>query len=86
MKVLVTGAAGFIGSHLVRKLLAEGCEVRAIDNFSTGLRWRLDAVKDNIDLIEGDICDPDACKRAVQGVDGILHQAAIPSVEELVSE
>lgn len=80
MKFLVTGAGGFIGSHIVRALLKEKHTVRVIDNFSTGYRWRLDEVRDSIELIEGDICNVDTVRRAVEGVDRICHQAAIPSV------
>ncbi len=80
MKFLVTGAAGFIGSHIVRALLKENHSVRVIDNFSTGYRWRLEEVQDHIEIIEGSICDVDTVRRAVEGVDRICHQAAIPSV------
>src|SRR4051812_5472565 len=80
MKVLLTGAAGFIGSHLARALLQAGHSVRAIDDLSTGQFWRIEEILDRIEWMEADICDPAAARAGVQGVDGVLHQAAIPSV------
>jgi nucleoside-diphosphate-sugar epimerase len=86
LKVLVTGAAGFIGSHLVRALLQDGYAVRAIDNLSTGQKSRLDDVINDIEWMEADLCDPDASARAAAGVDGVLHQAAIPSVSRSITD
>lgn len=86
MKVLVTGAAGFIGSHLVRSLLDAGHDVRAIDNLSTGLFWRIEPLLEHIDWIEGDVRDPVTCLRAVEGVECVLHQAAIPSVSRSIKD
>jgi len=80
VKVLVTGGAGFIGSHLVEALLERGDAVRVLDDFSTGSRRNLSAVLDRIELIEGDVCDSAVAAAAVAGMDGILHQAALPSV------
>lgn len=80
MKVLVTGAAGFIGSHLVRALRREGHSVRALDNLSTGQFWRIQDLVKEIEWKEGDVCDPSVVAEAVRGVDAVLHQAAIPSV------
>jgi len=86
---LVTGAAGFIGSHLVECLLHLNQKVVALDNFSSGTRANLDAIAKsvgtesyagNFAFIEGDICDFDACQAACQGVDYVLHQAALSSV------
>jgi UDP-N-acetylglucosamine 4-epimerase len=74
---LVTGAAGFIGSNLVEKLLQLGQDVVGLDNFSTGKRENVDPT---IRFIEGDIRSLDACREAVKGVDYVLHQAALGSV------
>ena len=83
---LVTGGAGFIGSNLVKALLAKGDKVRVLDNFATGKRENIRPVLDQIDLIEGDIRDLEVVKRAVQGSDYILHQAALPSVPRSVAD
>ena len=83
-KYLVTGAAGFIGSSLVRALLERGAEVRGVDNLSTGKRENLTEVMDRIDFRENDILDLDAMRSACEGVDYVLHQAAIPSVPKSV--
>lgn len=86
MRVLVTGGAGFIGHHLVGALLARGDEVVVLDDFSTGLRWRLSPIMERITMVEGDLRDPDAVARATQGADVVLHQAAIPSVARSVAD
>ncbi|MCS6885373.1 MAG: SDR family oxidoreductase [Acidobacteriota bacterium] len=78
MKVLVTGGAGFIGSHIVDRLLLEGHKVRILDNFSTGSRNNFPLEK--VELIEGDIRDRKIVYEAVEGVDAVLHQAALGSV------
>jgi UDP-glucose 4-epimerase len=83
---LVTGIAGFIGSTLARKLLAQGEKVRGLDNFSTGKRDNLTDVLDRIDLHEADLADLDALHRACRGVDFVLHEAAIPSVPRSVND
>jgi nucleoside-diphosphate-sugar epimerase len=83
---LVTGGAGFIGSALVRSVLRFGHAVRVLDNFSTGFKSNLDECLDRVELIEGDISDSAVCKSAVAGVDYVLHQAAIPSVQRSVDD
>ena len=83
-KYLVTGAAGFIGSSLVRALLDRGDEVRGIDNFATGRRENLTEVLSRIDFRQIDILDLDSLLEACEGVDYVLHQAAIPSVPKSV--
>ncbi|OYO28719.1 SDR family oxidoreductase [Janthinobacterium sp. PC23-8] len=91
---LVTGAAGFIGSHLVETLLELGQTVRGLDNFSTGHRRNLAQVQDSVGeqawrrftLVEGDIRDAQACARACAGVDIVLHQAALGSVPRSLRE
>ncbi|MEM1178970.1 MAG: NAD-dependent epimerase/dehydratase family protein [Acidobacteriota bacterium] len=85
--VLVTGGAGFIGSHLVDRLLELGAEVRVFDDFSTGLRSNLaHLAADAIDVQEGDLRDLDACRRAVAGRQYVFHQAALGSVPRSVAE
>ena len=83
--VLVTGGAGFIGSHLVERLVSEGAAVCVIDDFSTGSRENLAPFMDRIDLHEQSITDPAACAAACVGIDYVLHQAALPSVSRSVS-
>lgn len=77
---LVTGGAGFIGSHLVEALVARGDRVRVLDNLSTGRRDNLAAVADRIELIVGDVADPACVRGAVEGVESVFHQAALASV------
>jgi UDP-glucose 4-epimerase len=81
---LVTGAAGFIGSSLVRALLDRGDKVRGIDNFATGKKENLTEVLPHMDFREIDILDLDAVRKACEDVDFVLHQAAIPSVPKSV--
>jgi len=81
MKIcLVTGGAGFIGSHLCEQLLGCGHAVRVLDNFSTGKPENLAAVRDRIEVHEGDIRDVAACRKACEGVDYVFHLAALASV------
>jgi len=83
---LVTGGAGFIGSHLVEEILRRGDKVRVLDNFSTGKREHLDSFADRIDRIEGDIRSYHIVREAVQGVDYVLHQGALPSVPRSIND
>jgi len=83
-RYLVTGAAGFIGSSLVRALLERGEQVRGVDNFSTGKAENLSDVLHRIDFREADVLDLDAMRRACEGIDYVLHEAAIPSVPKSV--
>jgi UDP-glucose 4-epimerase len=77
---LVTGGAGFIGSHIVEALLARGDRVRVLDNLSTGRLSNLQGFQDRVEFLRGDILDTAAVARAVQGVDCIFHEAALASV------
>ncbi len=79
-RCLVTGGAGFIGSHIVRGLLDAGHIVRVLDNLSTSNRSNLEEVSDRIEFIEGDASDPIAAREALSGVDRVFHQAALASV------
>ena len=95
---LVTGGAGFIGSHLVEELLRRGQEVRVVDNFITGKRENLDAALHSVrevlselpggppELITGDLADEAVARKAVDGAEFVLHQAAIPSVPRSVQD
>jgi len=83
---LVTGGAGFIGSHIVQELVRRGETVRVFDNFSTGRRQNLTGLLAALDLIEGDIRDLTVVQAAAQGVDYILHQAALPSVPRSIAD
>ncbi len=86
MDFLVTGGAGFIGSHLVEALLARGASVRVVDSFVTGRRANLAPFEGKIELIEGSLADPAVCRRAVDGVRVVLHEAAIPSVPKSIAD
>jgi UDP-N-acetylglucosamine/UDP-N-acetyl-alpha-D-glucosaminouronate 4-epimerase len=83
---LVTGGAGFIGSHLVDGLLDAGASVRVLDNFATGHEKNLAHVRDRIELIEGDIRDLPTCQKAADGVTYVFHQAALGSVPRSVKD
>lgn len=85
-RVLVTGGAGFIGSHLVERLVDEGANVVVLDNFSTGRRENLQTVKDRIRIVDGDIRDLDAVADAMAGVEFVFHEAALASVPESIEQ
>lgn len=83
-RALVTGGAGFIGSHISAKLLALGARVRILDNMSSGRQENLDACK-GAEIIEGDITSPDDCANACHECDFVFHHAALVSVQESIS-
>jgi len=83
---LVTGGAGFIGSHIAETLVRRGDQVRVLDNLMTGKKENLAPFIDRVEFIEGDIRDLDICRRAVRGADHVLHQAALPSVPRSVED
>jgi nucleoside-diphosphate-sugar epimerase len=89
-RYLVTGGAGFIGSHLAERLLRDGHEVRILDNLATGKRENVEAIRPagngRLEWIEDDVRDRAACRRACEGVDYVLHQAALGSVPRSVAE
>jgi nucleoside-diphosphate-sugar epimerase len=78
--VLVTGGAGFIGSHIASALVAAGARVRIIDDLSTGYRENLDEIGGDIDFVQASVADGEALKKAIEGVELVFHEAAIPSV------
>lgn len=80
----MTGGAGFIGSNLADELIRQGAKVRIIDDLSTGFRENLEEIAGDFDFIEGDINDPDKLRKAVENVEIIFHQAALPSVPRSV--
>jgi len=83
---LVTGGVGFIGSHIVEELVKRGEAVRILDNFSTGRRENIQSFLDKIELVEGDIRSYHIVRQAVEGIDFILHQAALPSVPRSIKD
>lgn len=83
---LVTGGAGFIGSHLVRALLARGERVRVLDNFSTGRRANLADTVGDIEIVEGDLRDQEACVAAARGIDVVYHLGALGSVPRSIDD
>ena len=82
---LVTGGAGFIGSHIAEAITRRGEHVRVVDNLSTGHRQNLSHLPD-IDFLEGDLADLDVARQAVANVDYVLHEAAIPSVPRSIKD
>ncbi len=85
-KILVTGGAGFIGSHIVAALVKRGEQVSVLDNFSSGFRHNLAACAENVEVIDGDITDADTVAVAVRDVDCVFHQAALASVPRSVKK
>ncbi|OQX89137.1 MAG: LPS biosynthesis protein WbpP [candidate division Zixibacteria bacterium 4484_93] len=83
---LITGGGGFIGSNITRYLVERGEKVRILDNFSTGKRENLAGLEGKIELVEGDIRDVFTVMRSLEGIDYILHQAALPSVPRSVAD
>jgi len=83
---LVTGGAGFIGSHIATALVEHGDRVRVLDNLSTGFERNLAHIRSRIDFQVGDLTDPDAVRKAVDGVDVVFHQAALASVPRSVDK
>lgn len=85
MKYLVTGGAGFIGSHIVQRLLVDGHQVRVLDDLSTGREENLAPYIGEIDFVRGSVTDGAVVASALDGVDGVFHQAAIPSVPRSIA-
>ena len=85
-KVLVTGGGGFIGSHLVERVLRDGLDARVLDNFATGHRVNLAAVEADVELIEGDIQSYERVHNAVRGCEVVFHLAALPSVPRSIQD
>src|SRR6266511_1312905 len=86
MVALVTGGGGFIGSNLVDRLLADGHEVRVLDNFSSGQRGNLAHLEGEFELIEGDLRSYERVHHAVRGCEAVFHQGALPSVPRSVQD
>jgi nucleoside-diphosphate-sugar epimerase len=84
--VLVTGGAGFIGSHIAAALIERGARVRIIDDLSTGHRENIEEIGGDIDFIQASLTDPNALSRALEDVELVFHEAAIPSVPRSVAE
>lgn len=83
---LVTGGAGFIGSHIAAALLEQGHHVRILDNYSTGRRENVAPLAGRVEILEGDLRRPADCRRACEGIEIIFHQAAVPSVPKSVED
>jgi UDP-glucose 4-epimerase len=85
-RYLVTGGAGFIGSHIAQRLVDDGGAVRVVDNLVTGRLDNLDEIRDRVDVMVGDLVDPDVAARAVEGVDVVFHLAALGSVPRSIED
>jgi nucleoside-diphosphate-sugar epimerase len=86
MNILVTGGAGFIGSHLAERLLDEGHHVRVLDNFSSGRRENILGFADELEIVEGDVQSYERAHTAVRGCEVVVHQAALPSVPRSIQD
>src|SRR3954454_6402268 len=86
VQLLVTGGGGFIGSHLVHRLVRDGHSVRVVDNFTTGHRRNLEPVLGEIELVEGDLQSYERAHAAVRDCEVVLHQAAMPSVPRSIQD
>jgi UDP-glucose 4-epimerase len=86
MRILVTGGAGFIGSHLAEALVREGHRVRVLDDLSTGRLENLEAVRGDVEFLRGDCADLAAARKAARGIEVAFHQAAVPSVARSVAD
>lgn len=86
MRVVVTGGAGFIGSHLVEALLGRKIEVRVVDNFSTSTGENIRNFRNDIELIQGDVAEKEIAQVACRGADSIFHLAAIPSISASIAD
>ena len=86
MKYVVTGGAGFIGSHITKKLIERGDIVTVVDNMNTGKEKNLESVRDKINFVKGDILDMDLLDGITKDVDGVFHQAALASVQDSFDE
>jgi len=86
MKYLITGGAGFIGSHLTEKLVNEGHTVSVIDNLNTGKEKNLEDVREKIEFVKGDILDNELLENLTKNIDGVFHQAALASVQDSFSK
>src|ERR1041385_2016518 len=83
---LVTGGAGFIGSHIAAALMASGARVRVLDDLSTGHRENLEEIGGDLDIIEGSVADEALLNKVLDGVEVVFHEAAIPTVPRSVEE
>ena len=86
MKYVVTGGAGFIGSNIVKKLIARGDNVTVIDNLNTGKEENLESVKNEITFLKDSILNTNLLEKETEGIDGVFHQAALASVQDSFSK
>jgi UDP-glucose 4-epimerase len=86
LNILVTGGAGFIGSHLTEALVRQGHRVRVLDNFFSGRRSNLASVRRDVEILKGDCADLRSARKAVQGIEVVYHEAAVPSVARSVQD